>query len=156
MSPRKILTLVFLAALLGIGYQSMNAAPVLSDQSYSYHGGTKWHTNFSDAQTVAKEEDKPILVYFWTTWCTYCEDYNQNVYSDPAVRDHLDDFVLVAVNLDNDSPQASRLKQRYDATYPPQHVAITPQGDRLVKINGYAKKEAFIDYLERAQRRAEQ
>nr|WP_081460914.1 thioredoxin family protein [Haladaptatus paucihalophilus] len=134
----------------------MNAAPVLSDQSYSYHGETKWHTNFSSARAVAVNQDKPILVYFWTTWCTYCEDYNQNVYSDPAVRAHLDDFVLVAVNLDNNSPEASRLKQQYGATYPPQHVAITQQGQQLAKINGYAKKKAFIDYLERAQRRANQ
>ncbi|WP_458210490.1 thioredoxin family protein [Haladaptatus sp. NG-SE-30] len=156
MSPRKVLTLLFLAALLGIGYHSMNAAPVLSDQSYSYHGGTQWHTNFSDAREVAAEQNKPILVYFWTTWCTYCEDYNQKVYSDPTVRDKLDEFVLVAVNLDNSSPEATRLKQQYNANYPPQHVAVTPQGERLVKINGYAKKEAFIKYLERAQRRAKQ
>ncbi|WP_458185591.1 thioredoxin family protein [Haladaptatus sp. NG-WS-4] len=156
MTPRKALTLLFLVALLGIGYSSMNAAPVLSDDSYSYHGGTQWHTNFSEARQVAQEQDKPLLVYFWTTWCTYCEDYNQKVYSDPAVRNHLDEFVLVAVNLDDNSQSAARLKQRYNANYPPQHVAVTPQGEQLVKINGYAKKDAFITYLEKAQRRDKQ
>jgi thiol:disulfide interchange protein len=153
MTPRKVLTLLFLASLLGIGYLSMNAAPLLSDQSYSYHGGTKWHTNVTEAQQIAERQDKPMLIYFWTTWCTYCEDYNQKVYSDAAVRDDLDEFVLVAVNLDDGSPSATRLQQRYDATYPPQHVAVTPDGETLVEINGYAKKEAFRQYLERARRR---
>lgn len=156
MTPRKVLTVAFFVLVLGIGYYSMTAAPVLSDQSYSYHGGTKWHTDYDQATRQAAEEGKPVLVYFWTTWCTYCEDYNEKVYPDPAVRDRLDDFVLVAVNLDDDSPTASRLKQRYDAQYPPQHVAVTVNGTRLGRINGYTDKSGFVSFLERAESRYEQ
>ena len=155
MKPRKAMTLAFFVVLLSIGYFSMHAAPVLSDENYSYHGETRWQTNFTDAKQVAASEEKPIIVYFWTTWCTYCEDYNQQVYSDPAVQSELDDFVKVAVNLDNDADAASRLQQRYNANYPPQHVIITPDGEVIVRINGYAEKDAFLDYLERGKRNYE-
>jgi len=155
MTPRKALTLVFFVLVLGIGYYSMNAAPVVSDQTYSYHGETQWYTDYEQAQQVAANENKPVLIYFWTTWCTYCEDYDQQVYSDPAVQDRLDEFVLVAVNLDDDSREASQLKQQYEANYPPIHVAVTPDGRELIRINGYAGDD-FATYLDRAQTRYEQ
>jgi thiol:disulfide interchange protein len=155
MKPRKVLTLLFFVVLLGVGYYSMSAAPALSDETYSYHGDTAWRTNATDARQLAAQEDKPVLVYFWTTWCTYCEDYNQKVYSSPAVRDRLDEFVLVAVNLDDDSPEASELKRRYNANYPPQHVATTPDGRTLAKLNGYAPENDFVAFLDRAQAESE-
>ncbi|AXG11167.1 thioredoxin family protein [Haloplanus rubicundus] len=130
----------------------MNAAPALSDENYSYHGDTRWQTNMSAAQATAVAEDKPIVVYFWTTWCTYCEDYNREVYADPAVQSELDDFVKVAVNLDSDEPSASRLQRTYNVNYPPQHVIVTPDGEVLVRINGYAETSDFRSYLEAGKR----
>jgi thiol:disulfide interchange protein len=152
MKPRKALTIAFFVFLLGIGYLSMHSAPVLSDDSYSYHGETQWRTDFSEAEQLASEQDRPIVVYFWTTWCTYCEDYNQYVYSDSEVQAELDDFVTVAVNLDSDEGEYGRLQQQYNANYPPQHVIITPEGEQLVKISGYADREAFLEYLAEAER----
>jgi thiol:disulfide interchange protein len=148
MKPRKAMTLAFFVVLLSIGYFSMNAAPALSDENYSYHGDTRWQTNMSAAQSTAAAEDKPIVVYFWTTWCTYCEDYNREVYADPAVQSELDDFVKVAVNLDSDAPAASRLQRKYNVNYPPQHVIVRPNGEVLVRINGYAETSDFLSYLE--------
>jgi len=150
MKPRKAMTLAFFVVLLSIGYFSMNAAPTLSDENYSYHGDTRWQTNVSAAESTAAAEDKPVIVYFWTTWCTYCEDYNREVYSDPAVQSELDDFVKVAVNLDSDAPEASRVQRKYNVNYPPQHVIIRPDGEVLVRINGYAGTSDFLSYLEAA------
>jgi thiol:disulfide interchange protein len=150
MEPRKALTLLFLTLLLGVGYASMNAAPVKSDETYSYHGDTEWRTNVSAAQDLARANDQPVLVYFWTTWCTYCEDYNQQVYSDPVVQEELDEFVLVAVNLDSSRPQATRSMRRYNVSYPPQHVATTADGQRLAKLPGYAERDDFLAFLSRA------
>lgn len=151
MRPRKILTFVFIALLLSIAYLSMHAAPVLSNENFSYHGGTAWRTNFTEAKQLATEQDKPIIIYFWTTWCTYCEDYNEKVYPNATVQSHLNDFVKVAVNLDGDSS----LQQRYNVNYPPQHVIITHDGKVLVRIPGYANKGDFIAYLKAAKQRAE-
>lgn len=149
-SPRKVFTITIFITAIGIGYYSMNAAPILSDDSYTYHGDTEWRTDIDDARQLAADREKPILIYFWTTWCTYCEDYNANAYSDPAVLEQLDDFVLLAVNLEDNSQQAGELQRRYDANYPPQHVAVTPDGEVLVEINGYAETDAFQGYLDEA------
>jgi len=39
-SPRKVFTITIFITAIGIGYYSMNAAPVLSDDSHTYHGDT--------------------------------------------------------------------------------------------------------------------
>jgi thiol:disulfide interchange protein len=155
MKPRKAMTLAFFVVLLSIGYFSMHAAPTLSDENYSYHGDTRWQTNMTAAEQTAASEGKPVIVYFWTTWCTYCEDYNQKVYADPTVQSELDDFVKVAVNMDDDGGAASRLQRTYNVNYPPQHVIVTPEGEVLVRINGYAGIEDFLSYLEAAKQRYE-
>ncbi|MFB6109624.1 MAG: thioredoxin family protein [Halodesulfurarchaeum sp.] len=151
MRSRKVLTLGFLVLLLSVGYYSMTAAPVKSEGSYSYHGPTKWHTNVTEAMQIAESKDKPVLVYFWTTWCTYCEDYNEHVYTDPAVQSELDQFVLLAINLDSGRPAATRLVKRYNVNYPPQHVVLTPDGRVVRKLPGYAPRAEFLSYLREAQ-----
>ena len=153
MESRKALTIAFFVLVLSIGYYSMGAAPVRSDSGYSYHGGTEWHTNVTEAQSIAANQDKPILVYFWTTWCTYCEDYNEQVYDTPAVRNQLDEFVLLAVNLDSSQSSHVGVAQQYNADYPPQHVVTTPNGTQVSKLPGYASKNDFLGYLEQAQQR---
>jgi thiol:disulfide interchange protein len=153
MNPRKTLSLLFLLGVLTVGYVSMGAAPVKSDGQYSYHGETAWRTNVTAAMQDAAAQDKPVLLYFWTTWCTYCEDYNREVYSSPVVQNRLDEFVLVAVNMDRDTEAVTRLQRQYNVNYPPQHVAVTANGTQLSKLPGYAPEDDFVAYLDRSQAR---
>ena len=45
---------------------------------------------------------------------------------------------------------------QYNADYPPQLVATDPQGDQLVKINGYVERQQFLSNLEEAERRMDE
>lgn len=146
MTPRKLLTIVVLIAVLGFGYYSMNAAPVLSDHDYTYQGGIEWHEDPDEALALADEQDKPVLVYYWTTWCTYCQEYEQNHYQDDDVRDALDEYVLLAINLDDPGPAAS-LVAEHEANYPPQHVVMTADGEEVTRAGGYAEEDRLLELL---------
>jgi len=146
MTPRKILTVFFFALVLALGYYSMNAAPVISDHSYTYQGGIEWHEDPDEAYEIAQEEDRPVLVYYWTTWCTYCDEYDSDHYRDDEIRDALDEYVLLAVNLDEPGP-ASGLVEEHEANYPPQHVVTTPYGDEVTRIGGYADEDTLLNEL---------
>lgn len=145
-SPQKLLTVVVLVAALGFGYYSMNAAPVLSDQDSTYQGGIEWHEDPDEAMSVAQEEDKPVLVYYWTTWCTYCQEYDENHYQDEEIRDALDEYVLLAINIDEPGPGA-KLAAEHDATYPPQHVIMSPEGEERSRIGGYVEEDRLLEEL---------
>ncbi len=147
MTPQKLLTIIVLVAILGFGYYSMTAAPVLSDHDYTYQGGIEWHEDPDEAMALAEEEEKPVLVYYWTTWCTYCQDYENDHYRDDAVQSELDEYVLLAVNLDNPGP-GSELVSDHGASYPPQHVIMTPDGETISELGGYVEKDRFLNELE--------
>lgn len=147
MTPRKLLTIVVLIAVLGFGYYSMNAAPVLSDHEYTYQGGLEWHEDPDEAMAVAQAEEKPILVYYWTTWCTYCQDYERNHYQDDEIRDELDEYVLLAINLDDPGPGVEFARE-HEASYPPQHVIVTDDGQQLSRLGGFTEQDRFLAELE--------
>ncbi|THE64737.1 thioredoxin family protein [Salinadaptatus halalkaliphilus] len=147
MTPRKLLTIVVLLAVLGFGYYSMQAAPVLSDHDYTYQGGIEWHEDPDEALEVAEQADKPVLVYYWTTWCTYCQQYEDDHYQDDDVRDALEEYVLLAINLDDPGPGMG-LAQDHGASYPPQHVLMTADEEPISELGGYVERDRFLEELE--------
>jgi len=148
MTPRKLLTIFVLVAVLGFGYYSMNAAPVLSDHDYTYQGGLEWHEDPDEALAVAEDREQPVLVYYWTTWCTYCQTYDDEHYQDDEVRDALDEYVLLAVNLDDPGPGAG-LAADHGASYPPQHVIMTNDREEVERLGGYVERDRFLQELRR-------
>lgn len=146
-SPKKLLTVVVLVAALGFGYYSMNAAPVLSTEDTTYQGGLEWHEDPDDAMSAAQEKDKPVLVYYWTTWCTYCQEYDENHYQNDEIREQMDEYVLLAINIDE--PGAGQeLLAEHEASYPPQHVIMSPDGEEQTRIGGYVEEDRFLEELE--------
>ncbi|CAI50282.1 thioredoxin domain protein [Natronomonas pharaonis DSM 2160] len=149
MNPRKVITIAVLVAVLGFGYYSMNAAPVLSDHDYTYQGGLQWHEDPDEALSIAQDEDKPVLVYYWTTWCTYCQTYDENHYQHDEIRDTLDAYTLLAINLDDPGPGAS-MAADHGASYPPQHVMMTPDGEEISQLGGFVERDQFLQEIESA------
>lgn len=146
MNPRKLLTIVVLVAVLGFGYYSMNAAPVLSDHDYTYQGGLEWHEDPDEALALAEERGQPVLVYYWTTWCTYCQTYDEEHYQDDDIRETLDEYVLIAVNLDDPGPGVG-LAAEHEASYPPQHVVMTEDREEITRLGGYVERDQFHQEL---------
>jgi thiol:disulfide interchange protein len=157
MDSRKAVTLAFFAVLLGMGYYSMNTAPIIEDERSNVvrQGGVEWNTNPNATLDRAQSQDKPVLVYYWTTWCTYCEKYDTNHYRNETVRAELDDYELLAVNLDQPGPGRSILQQ-HEASFPPQHRILTPDGETAVSIEGYVERDQFLRILRRGVASTEQ
>jgi thiol:disulfide interchange protein len=153
MNARKVITVACLVAALGMGYYSMNAAPVVSDDTHTYEGGLEWQTNHTAALETARQQDKPVLVYYWATWCTYCDSYDSDHYRNETVRDTLDDYVLLAVNLDEPG-EARALVEEHGATYPPQHRVMTGSGETVRSVNGYVERDRLLAVLESGLREA--
>jgi|Deesub1362A_J573_1020465.scaffolds.fasta_scaffold00943_5 thioredoxin-related protein len=145
MKPKKIITISVVVVLLLFVYYSMNAAPLISDEKYTYISGLRWYNTFEEGQRVALEQNKPIFIYFWAIWCTYCEKLHTEVYPNPEINRILkEDYVLVAVDLDTNKKDAAR----FGATYPPKLVFITPDGEIITEIGGYVPAESLLPVLQ--------
>ncbi len=142
---RKILTIVGLGIVVFFLYYATNQTPIISDQNYTYIAELKWHNTYDRGQEVALEENKPMIVYFWTIWCTYCEKLHREVYSRGDIREILDkDFVKVAIDMDVNKEDT----QRFNVYAPPYIMFMTPQGGVITKIPGYIPADEFKPIIE--------
>jgi thioredoxin-related protein len=98
----------------------------------------------SDALKKAKLENKPVLLYFYSNYCTYCEAMERNVLSDKDVKKSLAaDVVYLRVNVDEKRDTATRYNIRgYPTTY-----LLDPAGKRIAVIPGYMSKKDFSKVL---------
>jgi thiol-disulfide isomerase/thioredoxin len=57
-----------------------------------------WNHSYEDSLKLASREGKPIMVGFYTTWCTYCRKLDETTYNDSAVVDISKNFVCLKVD----------------------------------------------------------
>lgn len=152
MKPRKIMTIAFLAlALLFVQYSTTNA-PKISDENYTYISDLKWYKTIDEGLQVAKEQNKPAMVYFWAIWCKYCEKLHKEVYPSAEINRMLrEDFVRVAVDLDSNRQDA----RRFNVQYPPHIIFFSPEGSVLTHIPGYLPKEELLPIMQQVKARRE-
>ena len=125
-------------------YYSTGAAPVISDENYTYISGLTWHNTYEAGIQDAREENKPLLVYFWAIWCKYCRKFHEEVYPDEEISKILkEDFVLAAIDLDTNTRDA----QKFGVQYPPHLLFLTPDGEVITRIPGYLPKEELLPIL---------
>ncbi len=144
MTPKKTITIAVLVVVVLFVYYSINAAPLVSDEKYTYISDLKWYKTYDEGVRVANETGKPIFVYFWAIWCKFCEKLHTEVYPDPEVQRYLrEDFVLVAVDLDENKKDA----QRFGVQFPPHLLFLSSDGEIITRIPGFVSKDVLLSVL---------
>lgn len=145
MTPRKTITIAVLVVVVLFVYYSINAAPLVSDEKYTYIADLKWYKSYDEGAKVANETGKPVFMYFWAIWCKFCEKLHTEVYPDPEVSRYLkEDFVLVAVDLDENKKDT----QRFGVQYPPHLLFLSPDGKIITRIPGFVPKDVLLSVLQ--------
>lgn len=144
MKSKKAITISFLILMLIFVYYAINAAPLMTDQNYTYLGNLRWYKTYEEGSKIAIELKKPMLVYFWTIWCTYCEKMQTEVFPQGEINKILkEDFVLIAVDMDVNKEDP----RRFNVQYPPHELFLTSDGKVITRIPGYVSAEGFLPVL---------
>lgn len=138
----------FLLALLGICCgASLFAAP---------HGSSTpkgWYDDFAAAQAEAKKTNRPILLLLTgSDWCPWCVRLKKNALDKDDFKAFAKQkLILVYADFPNNiklpeelAAQNERLAKKYGVRGFPTTLILSPDGNVLGKIGGYAK-----DYLDR-------
>ena len=86
--------------------------------------GPQWGLDVGSAFRRARETDRLVLVYFRSAVCRYCAAMEREVFTDPQVRQRLDEFVL----LQRDFGFWQHEAKRYGVTGTPGFVVHRPNG----------------------------
>ena len=115
----------------------------------------KWH-GIEEGVTLARQENKKILVDVYTDWCVWCKKMDKEVYSDSAVgRTLATNFIGVKLNAEsqkgvtfNGTPMSEAdLAGSMGVTGYPTILFLDPASKPITKISGYMEPKEFTSVL---------
>ncbi len=144
MKTKKLLSIIVLVLIIAFAWISYNTSLEqirFSNQTNSFLGGMTWYRSLDKGFEIAKQENKPIAVYFWAIWCQYCAGFQAKTLGDPQVKAILEkDYVLVAQDLDQDRDAA----RKYGVSYPPYVLFLDGNDKVLERIAGAVDAGTFL------------
>jgi len=100
---------------------------------------------YKDALKRAEKEDKPIVLYFYSSFCGFCDLMDRDVLNDKEIEPMLKkDVVYVKISVD----KSTELPRRYGVRGYPTISLLDPSGRRIVQIPGYVPKNDFKRILQ--------
>lgn len=99
---------------------------------------------YEGAFDLAKEDDKLVLIMFSMAGCKVCSYMKENVYTNKAVQEYMDEnFVAVEIDI-YENPDRKKFKVLGTPTY----FFLNEKGENIVpKMVGGAKAESFLKKL---------
>ena len=104
-------------------------------------------SGYNRAVELQRQLKVPLIVYFYTDWCPYCRDLDNEYLPHPAVQAYLRGVVKVRINPEN-GPAEREIGNRYDVTGYPRFYVIrnpssTPRNLQPFRRSGYLTPEQF-------------
>ncbi len=132
-----------LAAIL-LGLLAFLAAPARAGGPLP--PGVAWHTGDVDsAFAQARQERKPLFLYWGAVWCPPCNQVKATVFSrqDFIARAQL----FVPVYIDGDAPGAQALGSRFKVGAYPTMILFAPDGTEITRLPGEVDGESYMRAL---------
>ncbi|MFH0779137.1 MAG: thioredoxin family protein [Candidatus Eisenbacteria bacterium] len=106
-------------------------------------GGVEWTTDYNLALERARIERKPVMVFFYTTWCYYCKVLDARTFTDKDVIGTAERFVCVRIN----GEKERALARRYRVMAYPFIALLSRDGTGVSKVYGYQPPAAMKNQL---------
>jgi len=114
-----------------------------------------WLTNLDEAKEIAKEENKPILVYFTgSDWCAPCKALKTDFFETDEFASRAQSLVLVMIDYPRRIDIISETQRAYNKkiidTYNPDKafpamVMLNKKGKEDGKLTGYSSFNSYKD-----------
>jgi thioredoxin-related protein len=114
-----------------------------------------WLTNLDEAKEIAKENNRPILVYFTgSDWCAPCKALKSDFFETEAFALRAQNLVLVMIDYPRRVDIISETQRAYNKkvmeTYNPDKafpamVMLTKKGKEAGKLTGYSSFNSYKD-----------
>ncbi len=146
-----VLLLFFVLGTWALSAGQSGSKPAKSDNSL------KW-LKYDAALEKARKEDKPVMVFFTTSWCIYCKKMKKFTFTDADVHSVMsNDFVLAVVDGDSKNKvkvigkegevsevTEQQLTKAYGVKGYPTTVFLKSDGSTIAPISGFLPADRFL------------
>ncbi len=109
-----------------------------------------WHSDFEQAQKLARQLNRPLLVHFSAEWCGPCRRMERGVLNSAEVLSHI---ASATVGVKVDSDKRRDLVQKFNVRSLPTDLIVDPNGRVLAKSEGYQAQRQYLAQLARVEAR---
>ena len=106
-------------------------------------------TTLEALENALRDSQKPVFIDVYADWCVSCKEFEHDTLGAPAVRQALEAFTLIRVDVTASDDAARNLLKRFGLYGPPGMVFYAPGGRLLydATLAGYVGPEAFLKQL---------
>jgi len=104
--------------------------------------------SWSEAVKKSKEENKPIFLDVYATWCGPCKMLKRNTFSDKEVGEYFNTH-FINVSLDGEEEEGRKLMEKYNLRAYPSLLVIDQHETAQVTEAGYKSPDKLIDFGKR-------
>jgi len=109
-----------------------------------------YEADYEAALAQAKQENKPLMVDVFATWCTPCQQMDEDVFSRAEVGEASRDFVCVKVDGDKDPD----LKDKLEVTSYPTVLFLDPDEREIGRSVAKVSHRTLLRVMEAAAKKA--
>jgi len=99
--------------------------------------------DWQKARSMAAEQQKMLLVDFYTDWCSWCRVMDTTTFRDPAVAEYINEH-FIALSIDAERGFGITVAMKYRVNAYPTYGYFTPDGRMVTKSLGYQPPEEYI------------
>ena len=110
-----------------------------------------WSHDLTAAMAQAGNQNKLVMVDFYTDWCVWCKRLDDTTYADAGVKRALEGVVLVKLNAEKDGRSDAA---RFRVNGYPTVLFLNAAGTEVARIPGYLPPGQFLAELQHILKRA--
>lgn len=134
----KIIAFAIFTSLIIMGIFSVLFVNV-NVNSTAASSGIIWR-DYDEGMNLAQQENKTIMLYFHTDWCSWCKKMDSETFKDSDVIAESSNFVSIKV----DGDKRSDLVDQYDVEGYPTVLFINTTGKIINDVVGYQTPSQFL------------
>lgn len=141
--------ILFLSLLVGVFLQSEGSSESIADSAISWY-------SFDEALTIAKQDNKKILLDVYTDWCGWCKKMDAEVYANRSVASALSaSFVAVKLNAESSRPLTFQGKSFTEESFAagagvtgyPTTIFLDTESAPITLLPGFVTADRFLPIL---------